>query len=397
MAKKIEGKIIDVLKRGTTLGKVEEDVFKENLKIEDMWINMGPQHPSTHGVLRLVLALQGERIVDMEVVIGYLHRGTEKLAEFRTYHQFIPLTDRLDYLASPAMNFGYVLAVEKLAGIEVPERAEYIRVLMAELARISSHLLWLATHALDIGAMTVFLYCFREREMILDLFEMATGGRLITTYYRIGGVANDLPEGFLDKCEEFCEIFPKRVEDYDALLYSNRIWLSRTVNIAKISAEKGLALGLSGPSIRGSGVNWDLRRSNPYSVYDKLDFEVAVFDGCDVYARYLVRRKEMLESCKIVKQCVEWLKKNPGGEIQAKVPKVFKPPVGEVYASVEAPKGELGFYIVSDGSTRPYRLKIRAPSFANLMSLPEMCKGHLVADVIAAIGSIDIVLGEVDR
>ncbi len=396
MAIKEERQFKDLMAKGTSLGKVEEDIMREAIRTQDLWINMGPQHPSTHGVLRLVLALQGERIVDMEVVIGYLHRGTEKLAEFKTYHQFIPLTDRLDYLAANSMNHGYVIAVEKLAGIEVPERAEYIRVLMAELSRISSHLLWLATHALDIGAMTVFLYCFREREMILDLFEMATGARLTTTYFRIGGVANDLPEGFIDKCKEFCEIFPKRVQDYDDLLYRNRIWLSRTVNIAKISAEKGLSLGLSGPSIRGSGVNWDLRRSCPYSVYDKLDFEVAVFDGCDVYARYLVRRKEMLESCKIVKQCLEWLEKNPG-PVMAKVPKVFKPPVGEVYASVEAPKGELGYYIVSDGSTKPYRIKIRAPSFANLMSLPEMCKGHLVADVIAAIGSIDIVLGEIDR
>ncbi len=396
MAVKDERQFKELMAKGTSLGKVEEDIMREAIRTQDLWVNMGPQHPSTHGVLRLILALQGERIVDMEVVIGYLHRGTEKLAEFKTYHQFIPLTDRLDYLASNSMNHGYVIAVEKLAGIEVPERAEYIRVLMAELSRISSHLLWLATHALDIGAMTVFLYCFREREMILDLFEMATGGRLTTTYFRIGGVANDLPDGFIDKCKEFCEIFPKRVQDYDDLLYRNRIWLSRTVNIAKISAEKGLSLGLSGPSIRGSGVNWDLRRSTPYSVYDKLDFEVAVFDGCDVYARYLVRRKEMLESCKIVKQCLEWLEKNPG-PVMAKVPKVFKPPVGEVYAAVEAPKGELGYYIVSDGSTRPYRIKIRAPSFANLMSLPEMCKGHLVADVIAAIGSIDIVLGEVDR
>ena len=396
MAVKEEQQFKKLMAKGTSLGKVEEDVMREAIRTQDLWINMGPQHPSTHGVLRLILALQGERIVDTEVVIGYLHRGVEKLAEFKTYHQFIPLTDRLDYLASNSMNHGYVIAVEKLMGIEVPERAEYIRVCMAELSRIASHLLWLATHALDIGAMTVFLYCFREREWVLDLFEIATGARLTTTYFRIGGVANDVPQEFIDKAKEFCEVFPKRVQDYDDLLYRNRIWLSRTVNVAKISAEKGLALGLSGPSIRGSGVNWDLRRSNPYSVYDKLDFEVAVFDGCDVYARYLVRRKEMLESCKIVKQCLEWLEKNPG-PVMAKVPKVLKPPVGEVYAAVEAPKGELGYYIVSDGSTRPYRLKIRAPSFANLMSLPEMCKGHLVADVIAAIGSIDIVLGEVDR
>ena len=396
MAVKEEQQFKELMAKGTSLGKVDEDIMRESIRTQDYWINMGPQHPSTHGVLRLILSLQGERIVDTEVVIGYLHRGTEKLAEARTYHQIIPLTDRLDYLASPAMNFGYVLAVEKLMGIEVPERAEYIRVMMAELARISSHLLWLATHALDIGAMTVFLYCFREREMVLDLFEMATGGRLITSYYRIGGVAHDLPDGFLDKVKEFCEIFPKRVQDYDDLLYANRIWLSRTVNVAKISAEKGLALGLSGPSIRGSGVNWDLRRANPYSVYDKLDFEVAVFDGCDVYARYLVRRKEMLESCKIVKQCAEYLEKT-NGPVMAKVPKVLKPPVGEVYMATEAPKGELAYYIVSDGSPRPYRLKIRTPSFANLIALPEMVKGHLVADVIAAIGSIDIVLGEVDR
>ncbi len=396
MAVKEEQQFKELMAKGTSLGKVEEDLMRESIRTQDLWVNMGPQHPSTHGVLRLILSLQGERIVDTEVVIGYLHRGTEKLAEARTYHQIIPLTDRLDYLASPNMNFGYVLAVEKLMGIEVPERAEYIRVLLAELGRISSHLLWLATHALDIGAMTVFLYCFREREMILDMFEMLTGGRLTTSFYRIGGVAADLPEGFLDRVKEFCEIFPSRVKDYDDLLYSNRIWLSRTVNICKISAEKAKALGLSGPSLRGSGVNWDLRRNQPYSVYPKLDFEVAVFDGCDVYARYLVRRKEMLESCKIVKQCVEYLEKT-SGPVMAKVPKVIKPPAGEVYMATEAPKGELGYYIVSDGSTKPYRLKIRTPSFANLIALPELVKGHLVADVIAAIGSIDIVLGEVDR
>jgi len=386
----------DLIKKKVRDFKVSEDLMEETLKTEEMWVNMGPQHPSTHGVLRLILALEGERIVDTEVVIGYLHRGMEKLAEFRTYPQFLPYTDRLDYISSHAMNFGYVLAVEKLMGIEVPERAKYIRVMMAELTRISSHLLWLATHALDIGAMTVFLYCFRDREKILDLFEMATGARLTTSYFRIGGVARDLPDGFIEMAREFCRTFPRKAKDYDDLILKNRIWLSRTVNVAKISAEDGLNLGLSGPNIRGSGLAWDIRKDEPYSNYDKLDWEVAVYDGCDVYARYLVRLKEMRESCKIVSQCLDILEKL-NGPVMAKVPKVIKPPEGEVYACVEAPKGELGFYIVSDGSARPYRLKIRAPSFSNLIALPALVKGHLIADVIAVIGSIDIVLGEVDR
>ena len=385
-----------LLDKGSIEGQVADDLMKKTLKTKELWINMGPQHPSTHGVLRLILALEGERIVDTEVVIGYLHRGVEKLAESLTYPQFLPYTDRLDYISSNAMNFGYVLAMEKLMGLEVPERAQYIRVMMAELTRISSHLVWLATHALDIGAMTVFLYCFRDREAILDLFEMVCGARLITSYFRIGGVANDLPEGFIEQARDFCKIFPKKAKDYDDLILKNRIWLSRTVNVARISGEEGLNLGLSGPSIRGSGVHWDIRKDEPYSVYDKLDWEIAVESGCDVYARYLVRLKEMRESCKIVKQCLDILEKTKG-PVRAKVPKVIKPPEGEVYACVEAPKGEMGFYIVSDGSTKPYRIKIRAPSFANLISLPTMIKGHLVADVIAAIGSIDIVLGEVDR
>ena len=385
-----------LLGKGSVEGQVSDDLMKKTLKTKELWVNMGPQHPSTHGVLRLVLALEGERIVDSEVVIGYLHRGMEKLAESLTYSQFLPYTDRLDYISSNAMNFGYVLAMEKLLGLEVPERAQYIRVMMAELTRISSHLVWLATHALDIGAMTVFLYCFRDREAILDLFEMVCGARLITSYFRIGGVANDLPEGFIEQAKDFCKIFPKKAKDYDDLILKNRMWLSRTVNVAKISGEDGLNLGLSGPSIRGSGVYWDIRKDEPYSGYDKLDWEIAVEPGCDVYARYLVRLKEMRESCKIVEQCLDILEKVEG-PVMAKVPKVMKPPKGEVYASVEAPKGELGFYIVSDGSTKPYRVKIKAPSFANLISLPTMIKGHLVADVIAAIGSIDVVLGEVDR
>ncbi len=381
----------------TEEGLVEQDLMRDTLKTKEMWVNMGPQHPSTHGVLRVVLALEGERIVDTEIYIGYLHRGFEKFAESKTYPQFLPITDRLDYISAHAMNYGYVLAVEKLMGIEVPLRAKYIRTLMAELTRISSHLLWLATHALDIGAMTVFLYCFREREMILDLFEMVCGARLTTSYFRIGGVANDLPDGFIEKCREFCNIFPQKAKDYDDLILKNRIWLARTINVANISGEEGLNLGLSGPSIRGSGVKWDIRVSEPYGVYDKVDWEMAVEDGCDVYARYLVRLKEMRESCKICQQCLDFLEKDDSGEFRAKVPKVIKPPEGEAYACVEAPKGELGFYIVSDGSTKPYRLKIRAPSFANLMSLPKMVEGALVADVIAAIGSIDVVLGEVDR
>ncbi len=381
----------------TEEGRVEQDLMKDTLKTKEMWVNMGPQHPSTHGVLRVVLALEGERIVDTEVYIGYLHRGFEKFAEHRTYPQFLPITDRLDYISAHAMNYGYVLSVEKLMGIEVPLRAKYIRTLMAELTRISSHLLWLATHALDIGAMTVFLYCFREREMILDLFEMVCGARLTTSYFRIGGVANDLPDGFIKQCREFCDIFPGKAKDYDDLILKNRIWLARTINVANISAEDGLNLGLSGPSIRGSGVKWDIRIDEPYGVYDKVDWEIAVEEGCDVYARYLVRLKEMRESCKICQQCLDFLEKDDSGEYIAKVPKVIKPPEGEAYACVEAPKGELGFYIVSDGSTKPYRLKIRAPSFANLMSLPLMVEGSLVADVIAAIGSIDVVLGEVDR
>jgi NADH-quinone oxidoreductase subunit D len=385
-----------LLDKGSIEGQVADDLMKKALKTKELWVNMGPQHPSTHGVLRLVLALEGERIVDSEVVIGYLHRGMEKLAESLTYPQFLPYTDRLDYISSNAMNFGYVLAMEKLLGLEVPERAQYIRVMMAELTRISSHLVWLATHALDIGAMTVFLYCFRDREAILDLFEMVCGARLITSYFRIGGVANDLPEGFIEQTRDFCKIFPKKAKDYDDLILKNRMWLSRTVNVANISGEEGLNLGLSGPNIRGSEVYWDIRKDEPYSNYDKLDWEIAVEPGCDVYARYLVRLKEMRESCKIVEQCLDILERDEGS-VTAKVPKVMKPPEGEVYASVEAPKGELGFYVVSDGSTKPYRLKIKAPSFANLISLPTMVKGHLVADVIAAIGSIDVVLGEVDR
>lgn len=364
------------------------------LETKELVLNMGPQHPSTHGVLRLVLSLNGETIVHSFPDIGFLHRGIEKLAENRTYPQFLPFTDRLDYIAAFSNNHAYCLAVEKLMGLEVPLRAEYIRVILVELNRIVSHLVWLATHALDIGAMTVFLYCFRERETILDLFEAATGARMTFSFFRFGGVAEDFPREFIPKTRKFLDRFPSCIDDYEALLTKNRIWLARTKGVAVISAEDGINLGLSGPSLRGSGVKWDLRRAAPYSIYDRLDFEVPLGQNCDVYDRYLVRMEEMRQSTRIVQQCLDQI---PEGDIRAKVPRVIKPPAGEVYCAIESPKGELGFYVVSDGSEKPYRLKIRAPSFVNLESLAPMIEGRLVADVVAAIGSIDIVLGEIDR
>lgn len=355
---------------------------------------MGPQHPATHGVLRVILELRGETILNAEPDIGFLHRGIEKIAENLTYTQILPYTDRLDYVAAPAWNLAYSEAVEKLMGIEVPERAKYIRTIMAEISRISSHLIGIGTHALDIGAMTVFIYCFRERELTLDLFEHATGSRMLTNFCRIGGVMADLSDEFLKRAREFVDIFPTRMKDYEDLLTQNRIWLKRTKNIAVITAEEGLNLSLNGPNIRGSGVKWDIRKAEPYAAYDKVDFDIAVqYDG-DAYSRYLVRLEEMRQANRIIDQC---LKNLPDGEIQAKVPRVIKPPKGEVYVRTEAPKGEAGFYIESDGTNKPYRLKIRTPSFANLESLPMMAKGGLVADVVTAIGSIDIVLGEIDR
>ncbi|MCF6157011.1 MAG: NADH dehydrogenase (quinone) subunit D [wastewater metagenome] len=384
-----------------------------------MTINMGPQHPSTHGVLRLLLELDGEKIVKATPHIGFLHRGVEKLAEFRTYHQCIPLTDRLDYVAPFSNNLAYALAVEKLIGIDVPERAQHIRVLLCELTRISSHLLWLATHALDIGAMTVFFYCFRERETIYDLFELVSGARLHTSFIRVGGVAKDLPGGFLEKTRKFVTEFPSRLREYETLLTDNPIWKKRTVGVGVISAEDAIDYGLSGPSLRGSGVNWDMRKSEAYSSYNKYHFTVPVGKNGDVYDRYAVRIEEMRQSNNIVHQAIDIL---PKGDITAHVPKVtlppkedvetkmeamihhfkliiqgIRPPKGEVYASIEAPKGELGFYIVSDGSSKPYRLKIRPPSFVNLEALPKMVEGRLLPDVVATIGSLDIVLGEIDR
>jgi len=384
-----------------------------------MTINMGPQHPSTHGVLRLVLELDGETVVKATPHIGFLHRGVEKLAEYKTYHQFITLTDRLDYLAPMSNNLSYVLAVEKLLDIEAPKRSQYIRIILCELTRISSHLLWLATHALDIGAMTVFFYCFRERETLNDIFEMVAGARMNLSYVRIGGVARDLPDGFVEKVREFVNNFPARLRDYETLLTKNKIWLMRTKDIGVISAEDAINYGLSGPSIRGSGVKWDIRKSEPYSSYDEMDFIVPVGQNGDVYDRYIVRIEEMRQSNEIVRQAMDTI---PKGEYIADIPDValpqkenlkksmealihhFKivtegicPPAGEVYACVEAPKGELGFYIVSDGTKNPYRVKIRPPSFVNLEGLQKMIEGRLLADVVAVIGSLDIVLGEIDR
>lgn len=384
-----------------------------------MTINMGPQHPSTHGVLRLILELDGETVVKATPHIGFLHRGVEKLAEYKTYHQFITLTDRLDYLAPLSNNLGYVQAVEKLLNIEAPKRSQYIRMILCELTRIQSHLLWLATQALDIGAMTVFFYCFRERETINNIFEMAAGARMNLSYFRIGGVARDLPDGFVEKVREFVNDFPARLRDYETLLTKNKIWLMRTKNVGVISAEDAINYGLSGPSIRGSGVKWDVRKSEPYSSYDEMDFIIPVGQNGDVYDRYIVRLEEMRQSNEIVRQAMDTI---PKGKFIADLPDVtlppkenlkksmealihhFKvvtdgicPPVGEVYSCVEAPKGELGFYIVSDGTKNPYRIKIRPPSFVNLEGLPMMVEGRLIADVVAVIGSLDIVLGEIDR
>jgi NADH-quinone oxidoreductase subunit D len=364
------------------------------LDTEILEINMGPQHPSTHGVLRVKLKIDGETVVGCEPVIGYLHRGTEKLCESLTYPMVEPITDRLDYVCAMSENMGYVGAVEKLCGIPVPERADYIRVIMVELNRIASHLLWLGTHALDIGAMTVFLYCFREREMILDLFEEFCGARLTYNAFRIGGLLEDLPAGWTDRCRHFVKIFPAAQKEYEDLLTRNRIWLKRTKGIGVISAADAVAIGLSGPPLRGSGVAYDLRKKRPYSVYERLQFDIPTGENGDTYDRYLVRMEEMRQSLRIVEQALNTL---PEGRIRAKVPNWIKPPKGEVYYAVESPRGEQGFYIVSDGSDKPYRMRFRGPSFANLQALPQMVEGHLVADVVAVIGTLDIVLGDVDR
>ncbi len=388
-------------------------------KEDQVILSMGPQHPSTHGVLRLVLDLEGETVIRALYDIGYLHTGFEKSFESMTYSKGITLTDRMDYLAPLSNNLGFCLAVEKLLDLEVPPRAQWIRVLLTELTRIQSHLVWLGTHAIDLGAMSVFLYCFREREEILHIFEAVSGQRMMTSYFRIGGLALEPPLGWLKGVKKFLKSFPARIDEYEALLTRNPIWLRRTQGIGYISAEDAVAYGLSGPSLRGSGVEYDIRKREPYSSYEKFDFKVSTRSEGDVYARYQVRVEEMRQSLRIVTQALEGL---PEGPVKANAPHIvmperesmktsiealiyhfkivtegFHPPVGEVYQTVESPRGELGFYMVSDGSPKPFRCHVRAPSFANLQALPKMIEGRLIADVVACIGTIDIVLGEVDR
>lgn len=398
-------------------------MISKELKTKELTISMGPQHPATHGVLRLVLDLDGETVVKCTPYVGYLHRGVEKLAENRKYVSALPLTDRLDYISSMANNVGYCVAAERLFGIEPPERAKFIRTIMSEMTRISSHIIWLGTHALDIGAMTVFLYSFREREWLLDLFEMTCGARLTVSYPRIGGVRTDVSGKFLDSLYKFTEEFPQRIEEYETLIDRNRIWLQRTKGIGVISAEEAINWGLTGPTLRGSGVSYDVRKHAPYDAYDKVDFDVPVGKNGDVYDRYRCRMEELRQSNRIIRQCIERIPEGPvladnapDLDMPAEGHKKLQPemslghafislsekyeavlPEGEIYSAVEVPKGELGFYIISDGSGRPYRLRVRAPSFVHVSVLPKLCEGHLVADTIANIGTIDVVLGECDR
>jgi NADH-quinone oxidoreductase subunit D len=415
-------------------------------EIKNYTMNFGPQHPAAHGVLRLVLELDGEVVQRADPHIGLLHRGTEKLAETRTFLQSVPYMDRLDYVSMMANEHAYVMAIEKLAGVRVPERAQYIRVMFDEITRILNHLMWIGSHALDIGAMTVFLYAFREREDLFDMYEAVTGARMHAAYYRPGGVYRDLPGrmpqyqstnqrsaaeiarlnanrqgSLLDFVEDFTDRFPGYVDDYETLLTENRIWKQRTVGIGVVTPERAQALGFTGPMLRGSGIAWDLRKSQPYEVYDRMDFDIPVGTNGDCYDRYLVRVQEMRESNRIIRQCVEWLRKNPGPvitddhkvappsreEMKASMEELihhFKlftegmhVPPGEVYAAVEHPKGEFGIYLVSDGANKPWRLKIRAPGFPHLAAMDELVRGHMIADVVAIIGTMDIVFGEIDR
>jgi NADH-quinone oxidoreductase subunit D len=415
-------------------------------EIRNYTLNFGPQHPAAHGVLRLVLELDGEVIQRADPHIGLLHRATEKLAEQKTFIQSVPYMDRLDYVSMMCNEHAYVMAIEKLLGVEIPERAKYIRVMFDEITRILNHLLWLGAHGLDCGAMTIFLYCFREREDLMDCYEAVSGARMHAAYYRPGGVYRDLPDSMpqyraqhtrnarvlgemnanrqgslLDFIGDFTQRFPKCVDDYETLLTENRIWKQRTVGIGVVTPERAMALGFSGPMLRGSGIEWDLRRKQPYEVYDKLDFEIPIGKNGDCYDRYLVRIEEMRQSNRIVKQCVDWLRANPGPvmtgnhkvappsrvEMKANMEELihhFKlftegmhVPEGECYAAVEHPKGEFGIYLVSDGANKPYRLKIRAPGFPHLAAMDEMSKGHMIADAVAIIGTMDIVFGEIDR
>jgi NADH-quinone oxidoreductase subunit D len=415
-------------------------------EIRNYTMNFGPQHPAAHGVLRLVLELDGEVIERADPHVGLLHRGTEKLAEHKTFIQSVPYMDRLDYVSMMCNEHAYVAAIEKLLEIEVPLRAQYIRVMFDEITRILNHLLWLGAHALDVGAMTMFLYCFREREDLMDVYEAVSGARLHAAYYRPGGVYRDLPDAMpkyqpskfrdqktvqklnanrdgslLDFIEDFAARFPQKVDEYETLLTENRIWKQRTVSIGVVSPERALALGFTGPMLRGSGIAWDLRKKQPYEVYDRMDFDIPVGVNGDCYDRYLVRIEEMRQSNRIVRQCIEWLRNNPG-PVMSDNHKVAPPsrvsmktnmeelihhfklftegfhvPAGETYAAVEAPKGEFGIYLVSDGANKPYRLKIRAPGFVHLSALDEMSRGHMIADMVAIIGTQDIVFGEVDR
>ena len=402
----------------TTVNIAEERRIAENRR--ELILNMGPQHPSTHGVLRVRLALEGETIVGCDPMIGYLHRGVEKLGETHRYAQFTPWTDRTDYVAAPLNNLGYVLAVEKLCGIEAPERAQYWRMIFAELSRIASHLVWLGTHALDIGALSMSLYCFRERELVLDIFEKFCGARLTTNMMEIGGFSRPIPEELPGMVRDFIKIFPAMQKEYEELLSANPIWLARTRGVGVIEPEVAISYGLTGACLRGSGVNYDIRKANPYLLYDRINFEVPLGTHGDVYDRYLVRMEEMRQVLKIIEQCLDQVPTDgplsltqsnyvipPHDTVMTTaedmqrhfiwVIKGFSPPKGEVYMSIEHSKGELGYYIVSDGSPIPYRLRVRTPDFVNLQTLPYMAEGALLADVVALIGTIDIVLGSVDR
>jgi len=360
----------------------------------ELVLNMGPQHPSTHGVLRVILKLDGEKVLGTDCIIGYLHRGVEKIAENRTYAQFNPYVDRMDYVAAISNGLGYCLAVEKLLNIETTPRAAAIRVILTELNRIASHLLWLGTHALDIGAITPVFYCFREREEALKIFEKYCGARLTTHAFRIGGLQYETYEGFEQEVKAFCDMFLPKVDEYEELLTNNRIWVGRLEGVGILTADECKEYGVTGPVLRAAGVKWDIRKALPYSGYEKYDFEIPIRQNGDTYDRYIVRMQEMRQSVRIIRQAVEGI---PEGPIMGKVGKVIKPPVGEAYVSIEAPKGELGYYVVSDGSTQPYRVRVRPPSFVNLQALDRMVRGGLVADVVAVIGTLDIVLGEVDR
>lgn len=371
-----------------------------DIRTEEMIVQMGPQHPSTHGVLRLEVTTEGEIVTDVKPVIGYLHRCFEKHCEQMTnYQQVIPYVDRMDYVAAMSMEWSYVLGMERMLGIQVPERVEYIRVIMAELQRIASHIIAIGTYGLDLGAFTPFLYLFRDREMILDIFERTCGARLLYNYFWIGGLSHDIPPEFVDKVREFVKQFKNTIVEINNLLSYNEIFIKRTANVGVLPANVAINYGTSGPVLRGSGVNWDLRRDDPYSIYDRFEWEVQIGKGemgkvGDCWDRYMVRCREMEQSLKIIEQAIEQI---PPGDVQSAIPKRIRPNPGEIYVRTEAPRGELGFYIVSDGSNSPYRVKGRSSCFVNLSVLPEISKGYMIADLIAILGSIDIVLGEIDR